>query len=282
MDALPRWAWQGGKLIPFDEAGVSLADRGLLFGESLYEVLPVCGGEVRLVDEHHERMQAAARELGLLAGAPSRDDWFAIGRALARAEPIDEGFLYAQLTGGPAPRTHLPPGGRTPTFFAFVAPLTIPRAAQVERGVVLASHEDTRWARCDLKTTMLLPSVLAKIDAERRGADEVVFFAGDALREGGSSTVGIVEGDAIVIVEPSIRVLPGVTQRVLARVAPDVGLSLRLEPIDRARLLRADEVFIASTTRTVLPATRLDADPLRRGPRVPALAARLRAELGLA
>lgn len=268
-------------MIPFGDAGVSLADRGLLFGESLYEVLPVCGGEPRFVDEHHERMQAAARELDLHVGAPERDDWVAIGRALAEAEPVEEGFLYAQLTGGAAPRSHLPPATRTPGFFAFVAALRMPRAADVERGVTLCSHQDTRWARCDLKTTMLLPSVLARIEAERRGADEVVFFAGHELREGGSSTVGIIEGDAVVLVEPSAHVLPGVTQRVLARVAPEVGLRVQLERIDRERMLRADEVFIASTTRTVLPAHMLDAAPLRRGARVAELAGRLRGELGL-
>jgi D-alanine transaminase len=281
VDALPRWAWQGGAVVPFGDAGVSLADRGLLFGESLYEVLPLTRGEVRFVDEHHERMQAAARELGLLGGAPRRDDWIAIGRALASAESIDEGFLYAQLTGGVAPRGHLPPATRTPTFFAFVGALRMPRAEEIERAVTLVSHEDIRWARCDLKTTMLLPSVLGKIEAEQRGADEIVFFAGDELREGGSSTVGIVEGDAVILVQPSPHVLPGVTQRVLLRIAPDLGLAVRLESIDRARLVRADEVFIASTTRTVLPARTLDAIPLRRGPIVADLAARIRRELAL-
>jgi 4-amino-4-deoxychorismate lyase len=124
---------------------------------------------------------------------------------------------------------------------------------------------------------MLLPSVLARIDADRRGADEVVFFAADgSLREGGSSTVGIVEADSVILVEPSPRVLPGVTQRVLTRLA-----QVRTEPIDRARLLAANEVFIASTTRTVLPATALDGTALRRGPHVARLAAALRRELGM-
>ena len=282
MSSLPAWAWQHGAVIPFAEAGVSLADRGLLFGESLYEVLPICGGQPRFIDEHHERMQAAATQLGLQAGAPSRDAWAEIGGQLAAKEGVDEGILYAQLTGGVAPRSHLPPANREPGFFAFVAPLPLPRAADVERGVTLASHADTRWARCDLKTTMLLPSVLAKLDAERRGADEVVLFGpNDALREGGSSTVGIIDGDALILVEPSPHILPGVTQRVLARLAPTVDLQVREEPIDRTRLFATDEVFIASTTRTVLPATSLDDRPLRRGPRVARLAAALRAELGL-
>ncbi len=270
----------GGALVAFGDARVPIEDRGLVFGESLYEVIPVAGGKPRLFEAHIERMRQGAEQIGL-PGAPSADEWQAIYGELAEAEKIDEGLLYAQLTGGTAPRMHVASEPREPTFFAYLRSFRFPRAEEVARGVRAIKHPDERWGRCDLKTTMLLAATLAKRAAADRGASEALLIGSDGgVREGASSNVFLVEGRSIVTPEQSHHVLPGVTRPFIASLATNAGLGVvRDEPVDVARLERADEVFLTSSSQLAMPVVAIDDRPVGTGSAGPVasdLAARAR------
>ena len=282
MRESPRVAWVAGRLVPFEQASVPIEDRGLQFGESLYEVVAVTAGAPRLLPEHAERMRAGARVIGLEAGAPSLDEWVSISRALLDADRFSEGVLYAQLTGGTAPRAHLVEPPRA-TFFAYLAPFRFPRAADVARGIRAVTLPDVRWMRRDLKTTMLLPAVLAKKEARVRGADEALFVGeGGLVHEGASSTVFALEGRRLETPEPSEDLLPGTIGPLVAELAREAGLEIAREPVSVERLTAAEEVFVTSTTYWVMPVVAIDGGSVgsgQGGPVASDLAERLRRRL---
>jgi D-alanine transaminase len=276
-------AWVAGRLVPFEQASVPVEDRGLQFGESLYEVVAVTAGAPRLLPEHAERMRAGARVIGLEAGAPSLDEWVSISRALLDADRFSEGVLYAQLTGGTAPRAHLVDPPPRPTFFAYLAPFRFPRATDVARGIRAVTLPDVRWMRRDLKTTMLLPAVLAKKEARVRGADEALFVGeGGLVHEGASSTVFALEGRRLATPEPSEDLLPGTIGPLVAELARKAGLEIAREPVSIERLMAAQEVFVTSTMYWVMPVVAVDGRKVgggQGGPVASDLAERLRRRL---
>jgi D-alanine transaminase len=285
MAARPGFAFVNGQIVPFAQALVPLDDRGLQFGESLYEVLPITAGVPRLLPEHVHRMQRAARELGLDAGVPSFPEWERICSELIQAEGVSDGLLYAQVTGGAGPREFVPAAEVTRTFFAYLSPFTFPTDAQVVRGIRAVSVTDIRWGRRDLKTTMLLPAVLAKREALRRGANDAILVGTSGeVYEGASSSVFLVEGRTLLTPAQSTNLLPGTMRALVVEVAREAGLEARGEPIALERLRRADEVLLTSTSQLVMPIVELDGEKVSAGAAGPIardLAARLRARFGL-
>ncbi|MBL4685086.1 MAG: aminotransferase class IV [Nannocystaceae bacterium] len=265
---------------PIEECRLSILDRGLLFGESIYEVLPVVAGRVLFVEQHGDRMRTGAAALSLAHAVPSDAALSSLGLGLLAAESLDEGTLYLQVTGGAGPRAMVPAlGPSAAEFFAFVQPLTLPRHAVT---ATVATARDPRWVRCELKTTMLLPAVLARRSAGP--VDEVVFFDDDGLlTEGGSSCVFIVEDGRVVMPPLSPRILPSVTRGLLGMEAAEVSITVETSPVSRVRLLAADEVGLASTTKLVMPVATLDGQTVAssRDGMCTRLAALLRARYGL-
>jgi D-alanine transaminase len=266
MAARPKFAWISGRVVPFEDAHVPLDDRGLQFGESLYEVAPITAGVARLLPEHVARMQRAAAELGLEAGVPELSAWERLIHELVACESIRDALLYAQLTGGACPRDHVPESPPPPTFFAYATPFTYPGEAAVLRGIRAVSLPDIRWARRDLKTTMLLPAVLAKREATRRGASEALLVGpGGEIYEGASSNVFIVEGRTLVTPAQSTNLLPGTLRPLVSEVAREAGLDVRGEVVSIERIRAADEVFISSTGQLVMPIVDLDGNAVSSG-----------------
>jgi D-alanine transaminase len=285
MRDVPSVAWINGGLVPWSQASLPLEDRGLQFAESLYEVLPVTRGRVRLLEAHANRMRHGAEILGLARGVPDDAGWREIGARLIDAERLEEGVLYTQLTGGVAPRNHAPDDAPRPNLVAYMRALVFPRAAQASEGVRAITLDDTRWENCHLKTTMLLPAVLGRREARQRGANEAILIgrAGN-VREGTSSNVFVVERGRIVRPLATHHVLPGVTGPLVSRFAAEDGREVVEEAIPAARLRQADEVFLTSTTRLALGVTHVDDAPVgdgRPGPVALGLAARLRGLLEL-
>ncbi len=280
-----RTAWLNGRLVPWSEASVPLDDRGLEFSESLYEVVPVCAGRTRLVSQHAARMRCGAAALGLAAGVPRDDEWDSFTAALLPAGGAAEGILYAQLTGGSADRRHLPRPRPAPTFFAYFQEYRFPREPEVAEGIAAITTTDLRWSRCDLKTTMLLPAVLAKAEAAARGAQEAVLVGGDGLvHEGASSNVFARFGNALVTPELGHDLLAGTIRPLVLRLAEQAGLAVVARALPATELLTAGEVFVTSTTFLVMPLVTLDGRPVaggRPGSTTLDLARRVRSELGL-
>ena len=284
-EGVTRFVWLDDRVVAFEDAKIPLDDRGLLFAESIYEVIPLTGGKARMLPEHVRRMRAGAEPIELGGGVPDESTWERRVQELVGAERMQEGLLYAQLTGGSAPRRHLPQSRPKPRFFAYLLPFRFPRADATARGIALQSFTDPRWQRCDLKTTMLLPGVLAKRDAAARGAEEALFVGPDgSVREGASSNVFFVENDRLMTPVQSQHLLPGITRPLVAELAAETGRSVDHETVQLSRLQNATEVFVTSTTLLVMPVVRIDDRPVGTGTSGPVardLAERLRARLEL-
>jgi len=262
----PGWAWCDGRLVAFADARVPIEDRGFQFGESLYEVIAVVGGEPFRLPDHVDRMVAGARELGLESGVPELSKWKAIVAQLYRREPHRTAVLYAQLTGGPAPRRHLPPERPKPFFVAYLRQYSFPMPSETARGVAAVTYPDTRWQRRDLKTTMLLPAVLARKAAFSQGAEEAILVGQDGfLNEGASSTVFAVQERVVATPPPTQRLLPGVSTKAVQSICDDLGIPLAFRPLTMSDLHKAGELFVASTTILLMPVVRLDGSPVGTG-----------------
>ena len=262
----PEWAWFDGRLVPFAEARVPVEDRGLQFGEALYEVVAVTGGQPFRLVEHVDRMSAGARELGLEAGVPAAPIWQHIVEQLHRRERLRTAILYAQITGGTAPRAHLAGEQPLPCFFAYLRAFDFPAPADAARGIAAITVPESRWHRCNLKTVMLLPAVLAKREAAERGAAEAIFVGRDGfVNEGASSTVFAVKARAVTTPPRTQRILPGVSAVVVQEICAELGIQYRVQPLTLSDLATADEVFLASTTMLLMPVSRLDFRPLSGG-----------------
>lgn len=285
MSQAPTVAWLSGRIVPWSEARIPLEDRGLQFGESLYEVLMITASRPRLLPEHAARMRTGAEVIGLEEGVPSDPEWEAIARELVERERLGEGLLYAQVTGGTGPRLHVPERPWAPTFFAYVRAHRFPRAREAERGAKVLTLPDLRWGRADLKTTMLLPAVLAKRAAAARGMEEALLIGPDGeVREGTTSNVFLVEGRCVVSPGQDHHLLPGITRSLVERVAAEAGLRSESGRVPIERLLAADEVFLTATSRLVLPVLEVDGRPVgsgKAGPVALDLARRLRVRLDI-
>ena len=259
MASQPSSVWLDGKVVDFADAKVPVTDRGLQFAESIYEVIPVTRGKPRMLNEHIERMRTGAAALGIEDGVPEAQQWEHMFATLLARDGVEEGVLYAQVTGGTAPRIHVPSPRPEPRFFCYLSPLRFPRPDLTRRGATVITQPDVRWGRCDLKTTMLLPAVLAKRAAAARNCSEALLLGPNQLvREGASSNVFLVEGKTIVTPNQTTHVLPGITRTLVAGLAREAGLVVQDRSVAVDQLIEADEVFLCSTTLLVMPVLFVD------------------------
>lgn len=264
--SVPAWAWCNGRMLPFADARVPIEDRGLQFGESVYEVVAVVAGVPFRIADHVGRMRAGARELGLDSGVPELHEWTAMLTELHRREPHPSATLYAQLTGGTAPRRHVPLEVPVPWFAAYLRPFTFPAPADIARGASACTLPDSRWQRRDLKTTMLLAAVMARRTAEAKGADEAIFVGQDGfVNEGAASTVFAVHNRSVSTPPVNQRILDGISATVVAEICAELGISFAPRPLTLSELRHADELFIASTTSLLMPVVRLDGERVGNG-----------------
>lgn len=262
----PQWAWFDGKLVPFSEARIPLEDRGLQFGESLYEVVALVMGEPFRLPAHVQRMTAAAVELGIDAGVPPLPAWENLIEHLVGKERHHSALLYAQVTGGTAPRNYESPSRAVPMFFAYQRPHDFPTPAEVARGVAAVTVPDSRWLRCDLKTPMLLASVLARREALKHGADEAIFINKEGyVSDGAASSVFVVRQRTIYSIPTTRHTLPGTSTTVIREICGEVGVNFEERHLTLSDLRAAEEIFLAATSRLLMPVVRLDGAPTGSG-----------------
>jgi D-alanine transaminase len=217
--------WLDGQLRPLEEARISPLDRGFLFGDGVYEVLPVFNGRAYRFDEHIERLDRSLREIRM-APALDRAGWLsALGR-LVHGNGGGDCLLYIQVTRGVEPeRNHVPRPGVRPTVFACVSALPVLSAETIEHGTSAVTADDQRWARCDIKTVSLLGNVLHRWRAADAGATEAILLRGGWLTEGSTSSVHVVRNGAIATPPQTWAILPGTTRDVLFELAVRAGIA---------------------------------------------------------
>lgn len=261
-----------GQFLPIVAARVSPLDRAFLFGDAVYEVIPVYAGRPFRFREHFDRL---GRSLAGIRMAPplSHEEWAAVCHELiARNDGTAEDlYLYVQVSrGAEFGRNHVWSEGLAPTLFAYVTPLE-PLAAEVmATGVAAVTAQDIRWARRDIKATALLANLLLKKLSADKGAYETILLDAGVLTEGSSTTVHIVEDGVIHTPPNGHHILPGTTRDVVAELAARLGIPNEVAAVSESRLRAADEIWLAFSTRGVLPVTVLDGAPVGDGKPGPA------------
>lgn len=267
---MPDLASVNGRVVPLARARVPVLDRGYLFADGVYEVLRTYGGRIFESDAHFDRLDHSLRGARIPWPLP-RAALLRHLHALLRRSRLTEARIYVQVTRGVAPRQQGFPRGVRPAWVAWVEALPPPDPRPYRRGVRLRTMPDPRWARCDLKSVALLPNVLAKQEAVDAGADDAVFLGpGGIVREASSATLFVVQGRRLRTHPLGREILPGVSRGVVIEVARAAGFRVLERPFRRATLYAADEVFLASTMRELLPVVQVDGRRIgagRPGPR---------------
>jgi D-alanine transaminase len=265
---MTRTVYVNGQYQPYDEACVHAEDRGFQFGDAVYEVCEVRGG--RLVDEtrHMQRLARSLTELGI-AQPMATGAWSRVMRETIRRNRVRDGVVYLQVSRGARPRDFLfPPDHVKPTVVCLarrVVPARLEAAAAT--GIAIKTVPDTRWARCDIKTVMLLPASLAKEAARGEGAKEAWFVDDNGyVTEGASSNAWIVDKEGrLVTRQIDNAILRGVTRTTLIDLLKREGLELVERPFSVEEARTAREAFITSATNFVMPVVRIDGKPIGNG-----------------
>ncbi len=256
-----------GRVIPKSEAGISVDDRGFLFGDGVYEVTRAINGKLFEEERHWRRLQSSMRGISLrsefLDAARFRD----IANRLLHENDLlkGEATVYLQVTRGAAPRSHaFPKPSVEPTIYAYSNPFTIPTNQRAE-GVAAITTPDIRWARCDIKSVNLLPNAMAKQRAVESGAWEALLIRDGVLTEGALTNAFAVIGGEVRTHPKSNYILPGITREIVLELAGELGIPAIETPIFAEELHTVDELFLTGTTTDVQGVVRLDGEAVGDG-----------------
>lgn len=257
--------WLDGRLLPLAEARISPLDRGFLFGDGVYEVLPVYDGRAYRLDAHLERLDRSLREIRM-ASVLDRAGWLAAFGQLVHGNGGGDLLLYVQVTRGVEPeRNHVPRPGTTPTVFACVSPLLTMSEATIANGTRAITAEDLRWGRCDIKTIALLGNVLHRWQAADADATETILLRAGMLTEGSTSSAHVVKDGRLLTPPQTNALLPGTTRGVLFELAERAAIASERRPVGEQELRTADEIIIASAGGGIRAVARLDGRPVGAG-----------------
>ncbi len=253
-----------GQMLPLNEAKVSVLDRGFIFGDGVYEVIPVYGRRLFRFDEHMARLARSLDKLRI-PNPHGREGWLGLARELVAAQPAADQLVYIEVTRGVAMRDHVMPAGLKPTVFVMTNPMRPPTAEQRHHGVACVTARDFRWERGDIKSVSLLGNVMARQISADHGALETVMFRDGWLTEASGSNVWIVHEGALLGPPRSDLVLEGIRVELLRELCEEERIAYNLRPISEDDVRAADEVLLSSATKEVLPVTKLDGDAVGHG-----------------
>jgi D-alanine transaminase len=246
-----------GKFLPVDEARVPVLDRGFIFGDGVYELVPAYSRVPFRLDEHLARLE---RSLGAvrIRNPYGRAEWRDILTQLVAKQAFEDQGVYLQVTRGVAKRDHAFPKDAVPTVFAMSNPLVCPPQELVERGASAVTAEDFRWQRCDIKTISLIGNCLLRQASVDAGAVETILFRGGKLTEASASNVFAVHRGVVLAPPKSNLILPGITYDVVVELAQAGGLPLEFRDLTEAEVRGADELWVTSSSKEVLAIVTLD------------------------
>ena len=243
-----------GTYVPLADAKVSVLDRGFIFGDGIYEVIPVFGRRPLRFAQHLVRLERSLAAVGI-APPLTHAQWGGVLETLLSTASGEDFTFYLQVTRGVAPRNHQPPGGMSPTVFAMLTPL-----ATVDPAVTVTAitHEDFRWQRCDIKSTSLLANVLLRQTATAAGAAEAILVRDGQVTEGAASNVFVVVDGRLRTPALSRHLLPGVTRDLLIELLAGTADAVLETDVTLAELRHADEIFLTSSGRELAAVSHLD------------------------
>lgn len=253
-----------GEFMPLEKACIPVLDRGFIFGDGVYEVIPVYSRHPFRLPEHLRRLQHSLD--GIRLANPMDDtEWTRLIRDIVARNAGDDQSVYLQVTRGVAKRDHAFPKNIKPTVFMMSGPLVTPAAELVENGVAAITATDFRWLKCDVKSVSLLGNCLLRQAAVDAGAAETVLFRDGYLTEASASNVFVVNNGTLLAPPKNHLVLPGITYDVVLELAAANGIPVEVREIPEQEVKTADELWLSSSTREVLAITRLDGKPVGSG-----------------
>lgn len=261
---MSRTVFLNGEYLPEEQAKVSIFDRGFLFGDGVYEVIPVLQG--KLVDEAHsvERLRGSLAAIEI-AWPCSEQAYLEMLRELIRRNGLEEGSVYVQVTRGVAERDFPYPKGVSSTLMAYTTVRNLLSNPNAERGVSVISVPDLRWKRRDIKSLNLLGQCMAKQQAVSQGAYECWMVEDGLVTEGGSSSAFIVKDECLITRALSNSILPGIRRKVIVQMAREQGLALQERAFSLEEAYAADEAFLSNATSLVLPVVEIDGRKIGTG-----------------
>ncbi|MDH0089890.1 D-amino acid aminotransferase [Achromobacter mucicolens] len=254
-----------GEFLRMDEAKVSVLDRGFIFGDGIYEVVPVYQGNAFRMAEHLDRLDRSLAALRI-AQPFDRSGWINLIEQLLDRSNLDTCIVYLQVTRGVAKRDHpFPSPAVTPTVFGMIAAWSPPAAAQRAQGLSAISIPDERWLHCEIKSVSLLGNVLAKQQAVDAQVDEVLQFRDGYLTEGASTNIWVVSGGKLLAPPKNNLILEGIRYGLMGELAAEAGIPFESRRISQAEVEQADELMLSSATKEVLAIVSLDGKPVGSG-----------------
>lgn len=254
-----------GHFVALEDATIPVLDRGFIFGDGVYEFIPVYSRKPFRLAEHLQRLQRSLDGIRL-TNPYSEAHWHElIGQVIAK-QSFEDQSVYMHITRGVAKRDHaFPTAGTPPTVMLMATPLVTPTPEQIESGVAAVTAVDNRWLRCDIKSISLLANVLLRQLAVDTGAVETILLRGGFLTEGAASNIFVVNDEILLAPPKNNLMLPGITYDVVLELAAQNGIECRIGPVPERLLRHADEIWQTSSTREVLAITTLDGAPVGDG-----------------
>lgn len=261
-----------GEFTTLPNAKVSVLDRGFIFGDGVYEVVPVYAGRPFRFADHMARLDRSLKELRI-ANPMSHAEWRQLATKLVAAYAASTGvsaentdqLVYIQVTRGVALRDHVMPPDVTPTVFVMTNRMKPPSAQDRQNGVACVTADDFRWQKAHIKSVSLLGSVFARQISADAGATETIMFRDGFLSEAAASNVWVVRGGEVLGAPRDNLVLEGIRYGLIEQLCRDAGIRFTLRRVSRDEVLGADEIILSSATKEVLPVTRLDGQPVGNG-----------------
>ena len=250
-------AFLNGEYLPLEDCHISPLDRGFIFGDGIYELLPVYKNRPFYLAQHLQRLQRSMMEIQI-DNPYSLDEWQTLVETLTQQSEQDDLAIYIQVTRGVAPRDHVFPQASKATVFAMANPLPKISDEQLQKGVELVTCDDIRWQRCDIKVISLLANILAKQKALQASAVEAIMVRDDHALEGAASNLFLVR-DGVVYTHPKDNlILPGITRDFILELLQELNIECKQQAIPKQWLYSSDELWITSSTKEVLAATKID------------------------
>jgi D-alanine transaminase len=253
-----------GAMTPLSQATIPVLDRGFIFGDGIYEVIPIYGRKPFRSEQHMARLFRSLAAIGM-PNPHSKEQWMELIGKVVAAHPADDQMVYMQVTRGVAKRAHAFPQEVTPTVFIMTNPIVLPSAQARANGVACVSMEDKRWLRCEIKSTSLLGNVLAAQHAAENDAVEAIQFRDGFLTEASSSNVWIVKNGKLMGPPKDNLILEGIRYGLIEELCAAKGIPLEARRIARAEVFAADEVLLSSATKEVLPVASIDGQAIGNG-----------------
>lgn len=253
-----------GSFLPLEEARVPVLDRGFIYADGVYEVMPSLGGHLLKLEEHLDRLSRSLAAVRIEAPM-SRAQWRGMLADLVAQAPGADLSVYLQVTRGVAPRDHAFPKSAQPTIFAMCNPMPPVSLDVLQRGVSAVMADDFRWGRCDIKSIALLANVLMRQQALDMGANESILVRNGMVTEAAAANVYAVLDGVIYTPPEGPDILPGITRLLTLELAQTHGLPYRITPLPLELFRQAEEVWLSSSTKDVIPVTRIDGKPVGTG-----------------